>query len=68
MTKRMDVKGDIGGSAGADEVTCRCYDCTRELPEPGFGTCSEEGCGCTGFVDVYGSELCGVCGHHYSAH
>ncbi len=64
----MDVKGDVREPAGSGEAPCRCYDCIQERPMPEFGSCSEEGCSCTGFVDVYGSELCGVCGHHYTVH
>jgi hypothetical protein len=37
-------------------------------PLAGYGACAISGCPCQGFVDSYGSDLCGNCGHKYSDH
>jgi hypothetical protein len=34
----------------------------------GYGACAVSGCPCKGFVDSYGSDLCGTCGHKYTDH
>ncbi len=37
-------------------------------PMMGYGKCSTSGCPCPGYQQTYGSELCGNCGHQYTAH
>ena len=34
----------------------------------GYGACSISGCPCRGFREMYGSDLCGNCGHKYTDH
>jgi hypothetical protein len=40
----------------------------RQDPMMGYGKCSTSGCPCTGYQQTYSSELCGNCGHQYTAH
>jgi uncharacterized membrane protein len=35
-------------------------------PRRGWGQCYV--CGCAGFVQSYGSNICGRCGHSYTEH
>jgi hypothetical protein len=35
-------------------------------PRRGYGQCYV--CGCAGFVQSYGSNICGRCGHSYAEH
>jgi hypothetical protein len=32
------------------------------------GSCSINGCPCKGYVQSYGTDLCGNCGHNYTVH
>jgi hypothetical protein len=37
-------------------------------PACGYGACSVSGCPCKAYQSSYGTELCGNCGHSYTAH
>lgn len=39
-----------------------------EKARAGWGACSVSGCPCRGYQQAYGTDLCGNCGHGYSAH
>ncbi len=42
--------------------------CDHEIPHMGWRECSVAGCPCRAFVQSYGSDLCGNCGHKYTDH
>lgn len=60
----MHPSGEIGELP--KKTSSRCYDCITEPVNLGYGECSK--CNCPGYVDQYGSELCGNCGHQYTDH
>ncbi len=55
-------------SLSSPSVTKTISPLTKQDPMMGYGACSSSGCPCTGFQRTYGSELCGNCGHQYTAH
>jgi hypothetical protein len=47
---------------------CRRVRRTDSAPVCGAGACSVSGCPCKAFQSSYGNDLCGNCGHQYTAH
>jgi len=63
------IKGyyDSGGLSSLS-VTTLANVLVEQDPMMGYGKCSTSGCPCPGYQQTYGSELCGNCGHQYTAH
>jgi len=40
----------------------------QDVVRMGWRECSVSGCPCRAFVQSYGSDLCGNCGHNYTDH